>query len=38
MPRKHMQLWIVVKGYTSTCFLSAIVQRQIFQQFRESSG
>jgi hypothetical protein len=38
VPRKHMQLWIVVKGYTSTCFLSPIMQRQIFQQFGESSG
>ena len=31
--RKLIQLWIVVKGYTSTCFLRALRYRQFFQHF-----
>jgi hypothetical protein len=32
MPAKLSHLWIVVKGYTSTCFRTALRDCQFFQR------
>jgi hypothetical protein len=34
MPRQLSHLWIVVKGYTSTCFRTALRDRLFLQRFQ----